>query len=158
MRVSCACRDAAIVISTPTSVIHIHIIEKVHYILFMRRIWLERLGVGCVTAFALGVPLLLGLVGYLALSDGFVINANDPTREARLWMIREPRNIGIALTTVSASSPSGNLNVSTQTRCVRTNFTYLKFSGGLRLERTSEFCQCYELKDGRWVTTGATCV
>lgn len=107
------------------------------------------------TAFALGVPLLLGLIGYLALSDGFAFNASDPTREARLWMVKEPRNVGIALTTVSAMSPASG--GSAQTRCVRTNFTYLKLSGGLRLERSSEFCKCYEFKDGRWVTVATTC-
>jgi hypothetical protein len=122
----------------------------------MRKLWLERTGIGCVALFALGVPLLLGLIGYLAISDdGIALFADDPTREVRLWMVKEPRNIGIALTTVSRASSTANDPANNT--CIRTHFNYLKISRGVGFERTSEFCRCYENKAGKWVMTGAAC-
>ena len=118
------------------------------------RLWLERIGIGMVATVSLLVPLIIGLLFYLALTDGLVINANDPLREIRLWMVQERRGAtGLGLT---ITSPSASQDATLQ--CARTDVTFLKWDRGLSIESDADYCRCFERKDGRLVDIAtATC-
>jgi hypothetical protein len=118
------------------------------------QLWLERIGIGLVAAISLLVPLVIGLLFYLAVTDGLVISADDPLHEVRLWMVQERRGAtGLGLT---ITSPIASKDAAVQ--CARTDVTFLKWDGSLRVERDADYCRCYERKDGQLVETGtATC-
>ncbi|MCS7059806.1 MAG: hypothetical protein RMN25_01450 [Anaerolineae bacterium] len=119
------------------------------------RKWAARAGIGCVTVLALGLPLVFGLVFYLLLSEEIVLNAGDPFRETRLWVIREGRSrSGLAW---SVSSPIDNATEAARAQCVRTQVRYLKWNDGLYFEPDSVYCRCYVRQDGRWVSAAETC-
>ena len=110
------------------------------------RLWLERIGIGLIAVISLMVPLLVGLLFYLAVTDGLVINANDPFHEIRLWMVQERRGatgLGLTITT-----PRGSAGAA---QCAFTSATFLKWDGGLRVERASDYCRCYVNKGGQLV-------
>ena len=123
------------------------------------RKWAARIGIGALTAVALGVPVLFGLVFYLALSDGITINGGDPIHEARLWMIRERRGLtGLAWSVATpnraaVADPGDAANI----QCARTRVRYLKWDAGLRFEPDSDYCQCFEVQAGEWSIAGAQC-
>jgi hypothetical protein len=118
------------------------------------RTWAARIGIGALTALALGLPLLFALIFYLALSDGVTVNGGDPLHEARLWMIREASGLtGIAW---SISSPQPVDEAGTA-HCARARVRYLKWSGGLRFEPDSDYCQCFEFRDGQWAASSVQC-
>lgn len=119
-----------------------------------RRIWLERFGVALITVIALGAPLLMGLVTYLAFTDnGISLSAGDPFNEKRVWMVKEPRNWGIAYTYHDVA----NAQTSASASCARLQFVFLKFSGGVKLERSAGECQCYERGAAGWTRSPAVC-
>jgi hypothetical protein len=116
------------------------------------RLWLERIGVGLIAAISLLLPVLVGLLFYLAVTDGLVINANDPLHEARLWMVQERRGAtGIGLTVSSPAQSNGS------TQCAYTRVAFLKWERGLRLERNADYCRCYETRAGQWVESSTPC-
>ncbi len=109
------------------------------------RVWLARLGTAFVTVIALGTPLLLGLFGYLALSDGLDWGAGDPLREGRLFMVREKRRMtGVALVSKSAEA-----SADPEQTCARTHYTALLWSPEWTLDRNSASCSCYAPRDGK---------
>ena len=117
------------------------------------RLWLERIGIGLVAVFSLATPLLFGLLFYLAVTDGLVINANDPLHEIRLWMVQERRGAtGLGLTIATPrEGPAG-------AQCANTSDTFLKWDGRLRVERGNDYCRCYENRGGQLVElTRITC-
>ena len=118
------------------------------------RLWVERSVIGLLSFLAIFLPLVIGLALYLAITDGITVGEGDPTREARLWMVKDSRNFGVAysapIVAQAASPAAGQV-------CIRNNFLYLRLRGGLRLEGNAEFCKCYAQKDGRWVPTTDMC-
>jgi hypothetical protein len=117
------------------------------------RLWFSRLGVALVTIVALGAPLLMGLVGYLAISDGIDWSASDPLRAGRMFMLRENRRMtGIGIVTKSATS-----DVTNSATCARTHYTALIWSPALMLDRNSATCTCYAPKDGQLRDTTTPC-
>jgi hypothetical protein len=118
------------------------------------RLWLERFCIALVATISILVPLVIGLLYYLAVTDGLVINAGNPLRETRLWMVRERKGAtGLGLT---ISSPQTS-NAASAT-CAHTSVTFLKWDGALRIESDAGYCRCYETKDGQLMDTDqATC-
>lgn len=116
------------------------------------RLWLERFGIALITLFALGLPLLLGLMFYLSVNeDGISINQGNPLAETRLWMTREKRGItGIALQTTSAAQPQ---NPSPNTKCATTHVFILRWVDGLKTDQSANYCACYsQAESGQWQT------
>lgn len=114
-------------------------------------------GVAVITVIALGLPLLFGLAFYLFLSEEIVINGGDPLREARVWTIREGRSVtGLAWSLAAPERPAGD-NPDSATTCARVHVRYLKWDGGLRFEPDSEYCRCYQRRNGRWIGAPAEC-
>jgi hypothetical protein len=111
------------------------------------RQWLERIGIGLIAIISLLIPLVIGLLYYLALTDGIVINANDPLHETRLWMVHERKGAtGLGLTITSPQSSS-----SAQATCAHTAVTFLKWDGALRIESEAGYCRCYAAQNGQWI-------
>lgn len=117
------------------------------------RLWLERLGIALITVIALGSPLLMGFVGYLAISDGIDWGSGDPLREGRVFMLREPRGMtGLGLVRKSsATDASGALS------CARTHYTELRWTPALALDGNANSCTCYALQEGRLRDTSTPC-
>lgn len=117
------------------------------------RLWLERLGIALITVVALGAPLLMGVVGYLVISDGIDWGVGDPLREGRMFILREPRGLaGIGIVRKSpASDASGTLN------CARTHYTELRWSPSLGIDGNANTCTCYAMQDGRLRDTKTAC-
>jgi hypothetical protein len=110
------------------------------------RVWLERISLGLLTVFAIGVPLVIGLMFYLALTDGIVVNANDPLQETRIWMVRERTGAtGIGLTMASPTSGTNGL------MCARTKVLFLKWDRRIRIESDASYCRCYSVVNGQLV-------
>ncbi len=119
--------------------------------------WAERAGIAVVTALALGLPLLFGLAFYLFLSEEIVINAGDPIREARVWTIRERRSLtGLAWSIAMPERPA-NDDSGEAVQCARIRVRYLKWDDGLRFEPDSEYCRCYQRRDGGWTSATVEC-
>ncbi len=118
------------------------------------RLWVERVMIGVLSFAAIATPLIMGLLTFLAFSDGITMGAGDPTREARLWMVKDNRNFGVAYTTPVVDSPGAASPANT---CVRNNFYFLRLRGGLRIEHTADYCTCYVLQAGKWIQSPATC-
>jgi hypothetical protein len=116
------------------------------------RLWVERLIIVGVAGAALLAPLALGFAFFLATGDGLRINAGDPLREARLWMIQEKRGAtGLALSiSQPAAGPPG-------TACARARVHFLKWDAGLRREPDAVYCQCYERRAGAWTLSTTPC-
>lgn len=118
------------------------------------RLWLERAGIALVAMISILIPLLIGLLYYLAVTDGLVINAGNPLRETRLWMVRERKGatgLGLTMTSPQTSRVAG-------ATCAHTSVTFLKWDGSLRLESEAGYCRCYETRDGQLADTEqATC-
>jgi hypothetical protein len=109
------------------------------------RLWLERIGIALVAAISLLAPLLIGLLFYLALTDGLVINAGDPLHEARLWMVQERKGAtGLGLTIASPQASNRD-----DIACAHTSVTFLKWDGSIRLESEAGYCRCYETRAGQ---------
>jgi hypothetical protein len=120
------------------------------------RLFLERAAIVAVAVVVLLIPLAIGLLYYLAGSDGIVVNGGDLLHEARLWMVQERKGAtGLGLT-YSAPTLSDPPNPATQ--CAHTYVTFLKWDRNLRIERDADYCRCYELRDGQLVeSAAATC-
>jgi hypothetical protein len=105
-----------------------------------KQLWLERLGVALITVVALTAPFVCGFIYFLGVSDGLEINAGEPLREARVWMIRERGNIqGIGwFRNTPVSPPQGGL------QCARGQLTVLNVRGGLSIDDSVNYCKCYE--------------
>ena len=117
------------------------------------RLWAERIGIGLLVSAALMVPLLAGLAYYLILNDGLLLNGNDPLREARLWMIQERRGFtGLALSIASPATQTEG-----EARCARTQVTFIKWEGSIRLEPQATYCQCFVRENGQWIGTPSAC-
>ena len=102
------------------------------------RIWLERISIGLVAIVSLLVPLIIGLLFYLALTDGIVVNDGDPAHEVRLWMIRESRGatgVGFSISTPAHSVPDY--------QCAQTRVSFLKWDRTIRIETADAYCTCY---------------
>ncbi len=92
-------------------------------------------GVGCIAVLALGLPLLLGLLGWLAVSDGIGWNEGDAQREGRLWMVKESRSFtGLAL------QMHTNSTLADGTQCARSHYLALKWSPRLALDQSTSEC------------------
>ena len=116
------------------------------------RIWLERIAIGLVAVISLIIPLVIGLLFYLALTDSIVINTGDPVHEMRLWMIRETRGAtGLGL---SISTPT---NSKADTQCAQTHVTFLKWDRSMRIETADVFCRCYTRQGNQYIDVGVTC-
>jgi hypothetical protein len=104
------------------------------------RLWLERLGVALITVVALTAPFVCGFIYFLGVSDGLELNAGEPLREARVWMIRERGRIeGIGwYRNTPVSSPQAGL------QCARGQLTVLNIRGGLSIDDSVNYCKCYE--------------
>ncbi|MCL4505460.1 MAG: hypothetical protein M1434_08270 [Chloroflexi bacterium] len=110
------------------------------------RLLIERIAIGIVAALSLLIPLVFGLLFYLAVSDGIVVNADDPMHMVRLWMVMEnPGATGLGLT-VAAPAQSDN-----GAPCAYTSVTFLKWDKRLRLETNASYCTCYERKNNQLV-------
>jgi hypothetical protein len=122
------------------------------------RLWLERAAIGLIAAISLLVPLVIGLLYYLAVTDGLVINANDPLHEVRLWMVQERRGAtGLGLT---VTTPFNNQETAKNPaiQCANTDVTFLKWDRRLRIERDANYCRCFERHGDQLVDTSAvTC-
>jgi hypothetical protein len=118
-----------------------------------RRLVLERLGIGIVAFIALALPIMIGLMFYLAVSDGIDINGGDPLHGARLWMVQERRGAtGLGLTITSPSDKKGTL------QCAYTNVIFLKWNQSLSLETNAGYCRCYEQTGSEWTESpSGTC-
>ncbi len=105
--------------------------------------WVERTAIAIVSAVAILVPLTIGLLLYLAITDGIVINADDPLHEKRMWLIHERTGAtGIGLT---LSTPrTGNAT----TQCAMTSVIFLQWDKRLRIESDASYCRCYEIQNG----------
>jgi hypothetical protein len=91
-------------------------------------------GVGCIAVLALGLPLLLGLLAYLAVTDGIGWNEGDPLREGRVWMIKENRNFtGLGLQWHTDGSIGAK-------PCARSHYLALKWSPGPAIDRSTREC------------------
>ncbi|GIV85233.1 MAG: hypothetical protein KatS3mg052_2240 [Candidatus Roseilinea sp.] len=104
------------------------------------RLWLERIGVGIIAFLSLSAPFVFGLVYYLGVTDGIDINAGDPLRESRIWMIYErngPTGIGWLYTAPTDSPRPG-------VQCARSQLTVLNWGGGPLLDTSARYCRCYE--------------
>jgi hypothetical protein len=116
------------------------------------QVWIERFVIGVVALFSLLVPLVIGVLFYLALQDSIAINADDPVQQARLWMVRERRGatgLGLSIT-AAAAAPAGQI-------CARTHVTFLKWDGALRIEPDVAYCRCYTRQAGVLVEAGEHC-
>lgn len=104
------------------------------------RLWLERIGVGVIAFLSLSAPFVFGFVYYLGVTDGIDINAGDPLRESRIWMIHERRGpAGIGwLYTAPTDSPQPGV------QCARSQLIVLSWSGGPLLDASAKYCRCYE--------------
>lgn len=92
-------------------------------------------GVGCIAVLALGLPLLLGLLGWLAVSDGIGWNEGDPLREGRLWMVKESRSFtGLALQLHTGGALADG------SQCARSRYLALKWSPMLALDQSTGEC------------------
>jgi hypothetical protein len=93
-------------------------------------------------------------VYYLGVTDGVEINAGDPLRESRIWMIKErrgPTGIGWQYTAPIGGSQPG-------LQCARTQLTVLNWRGGLSLDTSVNYCRCFEQgSNGRLSETSAAC-
>lgn len=108
------------------------------------RLWMERLGIALITIVALSAPFVCGFIYYLGVSDGLEINAGEPLREARIWMIWEKGNatgIGWFRNTPAGSPQQG-------VQCSRGQLTVLNWRGGLSLDNSVNYCKCYQ-EDGQ---------
>ncbi len=118
------------------------------------RMWLERFGIALVATISILIPLVIGLLYYLAVTDGLVINAGNPLRETRLWMVRERKGatgLGLTMTSPQASSVAS-------ATCAHTSVTFLRWDGSLRIEPEAGYCRCYETTAGQLIDTDqATC-
>jgi hypothetical protein len=109
------------------------------------RLGLERLVIGIVAFIALALPIMIGLMFYLAVSDGIEINGGDPIHGARLWMVHERRGAtGLGLTITSPSAKKGSQ------QCAYTNVIFLKWNQSLSLETNASYCRCYEQTGSQW--------
>lgn len=110
------------------------------------RVWMERALVGLLAVIALGIPFVIGLLFYLALTDGIVINANDPLHETRLWMVQERVGAtGIGLTIASPTSSAKDLV------CASTSVMFLKWDRRIRIESDASYCRCYSVENRQLV-------
>lgn len=118
------------------------------------RLWLERMGVAIIAILSLTAPFAFGFVYYLGVTDGIDINAGDPLRESRIWMIRErrgPTGIGWLLT-APVDSPQPGL------QCARSQLTVFNWRGSLSLDTSARYCRCYEAdKRGQLTESALTC-
>jgi hypothetical protein len=108
------------------------------------RLWLERIGIGFIAVLSLSAPFVFGFVYYLGVTDGIEINAGDPLRESRVWMIRErrgPTGIGWQYTAPVGSPRPG-------VQCARTQLTVFSWSGGLSLDASANSCRCFDAVAG----------
>ncbi len=104
------------------------------------RLWLERLGIGLVAFLSLSAPFAFGFLYYLGVSDGIEINAGDPLRESRIWMIYNengPSGIGW-LRTAPTDSPRDGV------QCARSQLIVINWGGGPLLDAAASYCRCYE--------------
>ena len=121
------------------------------------RRWAGLMGIASVTTLALGLPILFGLVFYLFLSGEIVINGGDPIREARIWTISERRSVtGLAWSNAAPERPA-NDDSGEAIQCARVHVRYLKWDGDLRFEPDSEYCRCYQRRDGGWTSASVEC-
>ena len=122
------------------------------------RLWLERIGIALVAVVSLLIPIVIGLLFYLAVTDGLAINSGDPLHEMRLWMVQERKGatgLGLTITSPRASSAA---NSAGDAVCAHTSVTFLKWDRSLRLENEAGYCLCYENRDNKLVETDkATC-
>jgi hypothetical protein len=118
------------------------------------RLWLERLGIGLVTFLALSAPFVFGFVYYLSLSDGIEINADDPLRASRIWMIYNdngPSGIGW-LRTAPTNSPRADV------QCAHSQLIVLNWGGGPLLDTQAQYCRCFErTADNRLKESSVAC-
>ena len=118
------------------------------------RSWLSWLGVGLVAFLSLSAPFVFGFVYYLGVTDGIEINAGDPLRESRIWMMYDrngPSGIGW-LRTAPADSPRDGV------QCAHSQLILLNWSGGLLLDAETRYCRCYELTpNNRLKESSVTC-
>ncbi|MCS6773813.1 MAG: hypothetical protein RMM31_10725 [Anaerolineae bacterium] len=97
------------------------------------------IGTGIIAFLSLSAPFAFGFVYYLGVSDGLEINAGDPLRQSRVWMIREfegPSGIGWMRTAPVAAPQSG-------VQCAQTELIVFNWRGGLSIERQVAPCKCY---------------
>ncbi len=121
------------------------------------RRWAARAGIAAVTILALGLPLLFGLAFYLFLSEEIVINAGDPIREARVWTIRERRSLTGLAWSISTPERPATGDATGTIQCARMRVRYLKWDDGLRFEPDSEYCRCYQRREGGWTSAPVDC-
>ena len=117
------------------------------------RLVVERVAIGLVAALSLLIPIIFGLLFYLAVSDGIVVNADDPMHMARLWMVIEkPGATGLGLTVASPTQGKPDA------LCAYTSVVFLKWDKRLRIETNASYCTCYERQNNQWVQNEtATC-
>lgn len=120
------------------------------------RVWLERIGLGIVTVIALSAPFLFGLFYYVAVvEEGLAIGDGDPLREARVWMVRERRDLtGLGVQTTSSAASA---DPSQPGQCARTSIIFIKWDGGLRMEQPVSYCKCYQRRAGGWAEASVAC-
>ncbi len=115
-----------------------------------KRVWLERFGIGIIAVISILIPLIFGVLFFLALTDGIVVNAGDPLREVRLWMIQERTGAtGIGLTATTPRTGASAI------QCAVTSVAFLKWDRRLRIETDASYCRCYEIKNSQLVETSS---
>ena len=114
----------------------------------------ERIGIALIAIISLLIPLIIGLLFYLAVTDGLVINDGDPLHEVRLWMVQERKGAtGLGLTITSPRSSSAS-----DTVCAHTSVTFLRWDRSLRIENEDGYCRCYANRNGQFTdASSATC-
>lgn len=116
------------------------------------RLWLERIGVGVIAVLSLTAPFVFGFIYYLGVTDGIDINAGDPLRESRIWMIHQDGPTGIGwLYTAPTDSPQPGV------MCARSQLTVLNWQGGVWLDTSARYCRCFETKNNRLTESTVTC-
>jgi len=113
------------------------------------RLWLKRAGIGLVAVVSILIPLLIGLMYYLAVTDGLVINSGDPLHEVRLWMVQERKGatgLGLTVTQPVGSSRSDAV-------CAHTSVTFLRWDRSLSLQPEAGYCRCYIRRNGQLTDT-----
>ncbi|MCS7088639.1 MAG: hypothetical protein NZL91_08090 [Thermoflexales bacterium] len=118
------------------------------------RLWLERVGVGVIAFLSLSAPFVFGFVYYLGVTDGLEINAGDPLRESRVWMIHErsgPAGIGWLYTRPVEAPQEG-------VQCALSQLILFEWRAGLSLRTDAEYCRCFTPDaNGRLRESAVTC-
>ncbi len=117
------------------------------------RLIAERIAIGGVAVLSLLIPLVIGLLFYLAVNDEIVVNADDPLRTARLWMVMEKAGAtGLGLSIAAPAQAAGSV------QCAFTTVIFLKWDKPLRLETNASYCTCYERRNNQLIqTNNAVC-